>query len=171
PALLRAAAADAPHADAFRYRDERIAYGDWVALSERLAGGLAARGIRRGDVVALLLPSTPLYPVAYMAAARLGAGTTGINVRYRRAEIEHVLRRSGAALLVGVESWHDADFRNTVDPLRAGIPSLPDIAWIGADALRASTAAVVDTLAADMPAVPRVDVAPDDPAAIIFTSG
>jgi acyl-CoA synthetase (AMP-forming)/AMP-acid ligase II len=93
PALLGAAASTAPDADAFRYRDERLTYGDWLALSARLAGGLAARGIGRGDVVALLLPSTPLYHVAYQAAARLGAVTTGINVRYRRIEIGHVLRQ------------------------------------------------------------------------------
>ena len=91
PELLRAAADEAPDADAFRYRDERLRYADWHALAERLAGGLAARGVGRGDVVALLLPSTPLYPVAYLAAARLGAVTTGINVRYRRTEIGHVL--------------------------------------------------------------------------------
>ena len=127
PALLRAAAADAPQADAFRYRDERLGYGDWVALSERLAGGLAARGVRRGDVVALLLPSTPLYPVAYMAAARLGAVTTGINVRYRRTEIGHVLRQSGAKCLLGATAWHDADFRATVDSLN---PELPELATI-----------------------------------------
>ena len=169
--LLRAAAATAPDAPAFRYRDERITYAGWDALAERMARAFAARGIGRGDVVALLLPSTPLYPIAYLAAARLGAVTAGINVRYRRAEIEHLLRRSGAALLVGVEAWHDADFRNAVDPLRAGIPTLREVAWIGADAVRASTNAVVEILAAGATAVPPVDVAADDPAAIIFTSG
>src|SRR5207249_1811482 len=101
--LLRTAAQDAPDAEAFRYRGERLTYGDWDALADRTAAALAARGIGRGDVVALLLPSTPFYLVAYLGAARLGAITTGINVRYRRTEIGHILGRSGAALLLAAE--------------------------------------------------------------------
>src|SRR5262245_30078543 len=115
--LLRAAGRDAPEAEAFRYRTERLTYADWDALADRVAAGLASRGIRHGDVVALLLPSTPLYLIAYLAAARLGAITTGINVRYRRTEIGHVLRRSKAAIVLGVERWHDAEFRPMVEAL------------------------------------------------------
>jgi acyl-CoA synthetase (AMP-forming)/AMP-acid ligase II len=168
PALLRAAAADAPQADAFRYRDERLTYGDWDALADRLAGGLAARGVRRGDVVALLLPSTPLYLVAYLAAARLGAVTTGINVRYRRTEIGHILGQSGAKMLLAATSWHDADYRALVDTLRPGLPELATIEWLDPDAIRASTRAIVDGLAG-MP--PAGEPEPDDPVAIVFTSG
>jgi acyl-CoA synthetase (AMP-forming)/AMP-acid ligase II len=96
--------------------------------------------------VALLLPSTPLYPVAYMAAARLGAVTTGINVRYRRTEIGHVLRQSGAKCLLGATAWHDADFRGTVDALKPELPELATTEWLTPDEIRASTRAIVDRL-------------------------
>src|SRR5881628_1256754 len=122
--LLRTAARDAPDAEAFRYRGERLTYGDWDALADRTAAGLHARGIGRGDVVALLLPSTPLYLVAYLGAARLGAVTAGINVRYRRTEIGHILGRAGAAILLAVERWHEADFRTLVEGLRPELPEL-----------------------------------------------
>jgi acyl-CoA synthetase (AMP-forming)/AMP-acid ligase II len=168
PALLDAAAAEAARADAFRYRDERLSYGDWQRLAARLAGGLAARGVARGDVVALLLPSTPLYPVAYLAAARLGAVTTGINVRYRRTEIGHILRQSGAKCLVAATDWHDADFRATVDALRPELRELAAIEWITPEALRTSTRAIVERLGG--PAPPDA-ARPDDPVAIVFTSG
>jgi acyl-CoA synthetase (AMP-forming)/AMP-acid ligase II len=166
PELLRTAAREAPEAEAFRYRDERLTYADWDALAERLAGGLAGRGIGRGDVLALLLPSTPFYLVCYLAAARLGAVTTGINVRYRRSEIGHILERSAARLLVAVESWHDADFRALV---REVAPAC-DAVWVAGDDLRAGTRGVVSRLAGDR-ACPAVPVAPDDPVAIVWTSG
>src|SRR5690348_1958182 len=117
-----------------------------------MARALAGRGIGRGDVVALLLPSTPLYPVAYLAAARLGAVTAGINVRYRRTEIGRVLRRSGAALLVAVERWHEAAFRAMVEPLRAELPELRDVAWLAPERVCATTAgAIADVGRGDVP--------------------
>jgi long-chain acyl-CoA synthetase len=79
--LLHAAARTDPDAEAFRYRSERLTYRDWDALASRVAAALAAREIRPGEVVALLLPSTPFYLVAYLGAARRGAVTAGINVR------------------------------------------------------------------------------------------
>jgi acyl-CoA synthetase (AMP-forming)/AMP-acid ligase II len=118
--------------------------------------------------VALLLPSTPLYLVAYLAAARLGAITTGINVRYRRTEIGHILRQSGAKLLLAVTTWHDADFRATVEPLRPELPDLREVVWLEPDAIRAGTRGVVRDLAAEPPAGGPT---PDDPLAIVFTSG
>src|SRR2546428_153189 len=129
-----------------------------------------APGIGRGDVVALLLPSTPFYLVAYLAAARLGAITTGINVRYRRTEIGHILGRSGSALLLAVERWHEADFRAAVEGLRPGLPELRDVVWYPAARLAASTARAVADLGGSG-APPAVAVAPDDPVAIVFTSG
>jgi acyl-CoA synthetase (AMP-forming)/AMP-acid ligase II len=161
--LLRRSAGGAPGAEAFRYRDERLTYADWDRLADRMAAALRARGVARGDVVALLLPSTPFYLITYLAAARLGAVTTGINVRYRRAEIGHVVERTAPRLLLGVRRWHDADFRAMV--------TWPDCEWIDGDELRAGTTAVVERLAGGAPAAPPIPVDPDDPVAIVFTSG
>lgn len=171
PELLRAAAHDAPDAEAFRYRQERLTYRDWDALTDRLAAAFAARGVRPGEVVALLLPSTPFYLIAYLAAARLGAVTAGINVRYRRTEIGHILRRSGAALLVGADGWHDADFRAAVESQRTELPELREIVWIGAAQLRTSSCDTVTSLAGRAGAPPAVSISPEDPVTIIFTSG
>ena len=167
--LLRAAARDVPDAEAFRYRGERLTYDDWDALADRVAAALAARGIGRGDVVALLLPSTPFYLIAYLAAARLGAVTAGINVRYRRIEIGHILRRSGAAILFSVERWHDSDFRGVIDGLRPELPELREMVWLPAARLTEGTRGAITDLGAGP--MPSADVLPDDPAAIVFTSG
>jgi len=169
--LLRSAAREAPGAEAFRYRDERLTYRDWDALADRLAAGLRTRGVERGTVVTLLLPSTPLYLVGYLAAAGLGAVTTGLNVRYRRSEIRHVLRQSGARLLLAVERWHDVDFRPIIESVRDELPELARVLWLDAGELRRSTAGVVAALAGEAALPPPVGVDPADPVAIVFTSG
>jgi acyl-CoA synthetase (AMP-forming)/AMP-acid ligase II len=170
PELLGAAAREAPDAEAFRYRDERLAYRDWDMLAGQVAAGLTARGVGRGDVVALLLPSTPFYLVAYLGAARLGAVTAGINIRYRRTEIGHILRRAGARVLLAVDGWHDADFRPMVEGLRGDLPALPEVVWLPAAQLRASTREAVAQLGGTA-APPTTAALPDDPVTIIFTSG
>jgi acyl-CoA synthetase (AMP-forming)/AMP-acid ligase II len=166
--LLRIAAREAPDRDAFRYRAERLTYGDWDRLAERLGTGLAARGVGRGDVVALLLPSTPFYLVAYLAAAGLGAVTTGINVRYRRGEIGHILERSCAKVLLAVDTWHGADFRAVLRGI--GPAKAPEVIWFTSDVLQRSTSAAVEQVAS-LDAHPAIEVEADDPVAIVFTSG
>src|SRR5437763_16813717 len=77
-------------------RGERLAYvGDdgraltYRALDQRsdeLAARLRSAGVAPGDVVALILPASIDYPVSYLAAAKCGAVTAGINTRLPEAE-------------------------------------------------------------------------------------
>lgn len=168
--LLHLAARCEPAAVAFRYRSEELSYKDWDYLVDRLAAAWSSRGVRKGNVVALLLPPTPLYLVGYLAAARLGAVTAGINARYRRSEIRHILASSGARALLAVGAWHDADFRAVVESERHELPELAVVDWVAAESL-INTSDVVEKLALGCRELPRVDVGSDDPAAIIYTSG
>ena len=97
---LSRAARDHPHAPAFVHGEDRLTYADWDEASDLAAARLEALGLKPGDVVALLLPSTPEYPVAYLAAAKAGLVTSGINPRLGPREIEFILERSGARALV-----------------------------------------------------------------------
>ena len=63
-----------------------VSYAELDQLSDEVASALAARGVGKGDVVALVLPSTPEYVVAYVALAKLGAVTVGVNPRLAPAE-------------------------------------------------------------------------------------
>jgi len=56
-----------------------LTYAQLDRYADEAAGGLARRGIGVGDVVALVLPSGCAYAVAYVALARLGAITVGVN--------------------------------------------------------------------------------------------
>jgi long-chain acyl-CoA synthetase len=66
------------------------------ALSEKMAASLAARGVKKGDRVALMLPNCPQYVVSFLATVRLGAVVTQLNPMYVEREIEHILEDSGA---------------------------------------------------------------------------
>ena len=70
------------------------------ALTEKMAASLAARGVKKGERVALMLPNCPQYVVSFLATVRLGAIVTQINPMYVEREIEHILKDSGAEAIV-----------------------------------------------------------------------
>ncbi|MFD9572296.1 AMP-binding protein [Streptomyces sp. NPDC059982] len=97
---FRAAVARAPQHPALAYFDGRTGYAEADALSDSLAGHLAARGVRRGDRVAVMLQNTPHFVLAVLAAWKAGAVVVPLNPMYKSAEAGHALRDSGAAVLV-----------------------------------------------------------------------
>ncbi|MEV7446302.1 AMP-binding protein [Streptomyces sp. NPDC091204] len=97
---FREAAARAPERTALAYFDGRIGYAEADALSDSVAGHLAARGVRRGDRVAVMLQNTPHFVLAVLAAWKAGAVVVPLNPMYKTGEVRHVLRDSGAAALV-----------------------------------------------------------------------
>ncbi|MFG2230352.1 class I adenylate-forming enzyme family protein [Streptomyces sp. NPDC048723] len=97
---FREAVARAPERTALAYFDGRIGYAEADALSDSVAGHLAARGIRHGDRVAVMLQNTPHFVLAVLAAWKAGAVVVPLNPMYKSGEVGHILRDSGAAALV-----------------------------------------------------------------------
>jgi fatty-acyl-CoA synthase len=77
--------------------------------ARRVAAGLAARGVGRGDRVALWLPNVPAWLELEFALARLGAIAVAVNTRFRAREAQDVVERSGARLLVRHPAYDRVD--------------------------------------------------------------
>src|SRR5262245_51456814 len=77
-----------------------LSYRDLDVVSDELAAGLAARGVGAGDVVALVLPPGPEYLIAYLADAKLGAITAGVNDRLSTRERDAVLELADPVLVI-----------------------------------------------------------------------
>jgi len=89
---LRFAAPDGTRTD--------LTYAELFAESRRIAAGLHARGLRRGDRVAFFLGNRPEFVTAYLAVVSLGAVMVPLNLAYRRREIVHILQDAGPRLLL-----------------------------------------------------------------------
>ena len=61
-------------------------------MASQVAGGLRARGIGRGDRVALSCPNVPYFPVVYFGILKAGATVVPLNVLLKPAEIAYHLR-------------------------------------------------------------------------------
>src|SRR5262245_58826749 len=99
--LLRSIAAEHPDRAAFVDAEHRLTFGAWDRAADGGAGWLADRGVGRGDVVALLVPSSIEYAGCYQAAMRLRAITTGINTRLGPPEIRSILDRTTPRVVIG----------------------------------------------------------------------
>jgi len=95
--------------------DRAISYADLYERSLRVAGGLKKLGIGRGDRVAFWLPNSLPYLDVLYACMHVGAIGVSINTRFRRAEVESILSRTGAKAIVLWPGFKDIPF---VDILR-----------------------------------------------------
>jgi acyl-CoA synthetase (AMP-forming)/AMP-acid ligase II len=100
PGMLRWQARHRPDAVAVSCGDQRRTYAELDARSERIAAGLLARGLARGDRVAVLMANRIEYLEIYQAAARSGLTLVPVNPALTGPEIEYILADSGAVLLV-----------------------------------------------------------------------
>ncbi|MBI4637037.1 MAG: AMP-binding protein [Candidatus Rokubacteria bacterium] len=161
-------AAATPEAVALHYEDGRgarttLTFGALRAETNRLANGLAALGVSRGDRVALVLPQRAEVGVAHLAIYKLGAIAVPLSFLYGPTTLEYILNDCRAvALVLG------ADFVDRIEPIRARLPHLrhlilvggpgPGLAWVEVVGRGSSEAATAETRA-------------EDPAMILYTSG
>jgi long-chain acyl-CoA synthetase len=106
--LLRAGLDAGPDGLALISVDTRWTWRTLDDLSDRLAAGLLALGLNRGDRVASLMPNRPALIVYYLACFKAGLVATPLNYRYMAPEIDHALTISKArALLAHAEREED----------------------------------------------------------------
>jgi acetyl-CoA synthetase len=83
-----------------RRRHRNISYGALRETSNRLANVLAARGVGRGDRVAILLPQAPAVAASHIAIYKLGAIALPLAMLFGVEAIAYRLRDSGARVLI-----------------------------------------------------------------------
>lgn len=82
-----------------------ITYGELGGMISTVAGGLAAKGFKKGDVFGIVSPNVPEYAIIFHAVASLGGINTPINPLYTAQEIGHQLQDAGARFLVSNEQF------------------------------------------------------------------
>lgn len=154
---LRGSAGQSPDRPAVRLDDEVLSYRALAGRVAATAAGLAERGVRPGDRVALLLPNLPLFPVCYYGILAAGAVVVPLNPLFKPREIAYHLGDSQAALLL------------------AGVAAAEPAAE-GADRAGVTCLVLDPDAAAELTSGPARELAPvpreaADTAVILYTSG
>jgi long-chain acyl-CoA synthetase len=143
--------------------DLRLSYAQLWAHTKQYAAVLRERGVGPGDKVALLLPNTPHFPLAYFGTLALGAVAVPVHALLKAEEIEYVLSDSGSKVLVCAAPLLGEGAKGAE---LAGVPVLA--VMDGGDA----SIERIDNLALEALPIDRlVPREPDDTAVILYTSG
>ncbi|QLY28822.1 AMP-binding protein [Nocardia huaxiensis] len=106
-----------------RFEDGSWTFGEIADWTARLARRLVEEdGVRPGDRVAILLPNEVWWPVAWLSILAAGGVAVPVNSAYRRADLEFVLRDSGARLV-----FTDAAHAPLADEVRVANSDLADV--------------------------------------------
>ena len=139
--------------------DERFTFAEVDQLSDRVARGLAARGIEKGDRIGIAMRNSPSWILSYMGAIKAGAVATLLNGWWEPLEMEHAIRLTEPKLILAdpLRAQRVAERCETTEALSLPI-DLP------------VEQALAELLGADEH-VPLPEIVPDDDATILFTSG
>ena len=147
----------------------RYTYAEFADEVDRVARGLMAIGVAKGDRVGIWSLNYAEWVLVQYATARIGAILVTINPAYRSSELEYVLRQSQISVLVAVEAFLTSDYRSMIDEVWDRVPAervvyLHTTDWSGL--LEAAEAVSQDQLEQR-----SAQLEPDDAINIQYTSG
>jgi fatty-acyl-CoA synthase len=152
------------------FQDVRLTYRQLDEQVDRVARGLLALGLERGDRVGIWSPNCAEWVLVQYATAKIGVVLVNINPAYRTHEVSYALQQSGCVGLVAATSFKTSDYVAMIDEVRGGLPQLRHVVFIGTsgwDDLMESAASVpVESLRAR-----SAELGFDDPINIQYTSG
>jgi fatty-acyl-CoA synthase len=145
----------------------------WAELDadvNRLARGLIATGVDKGDRVGLWSPNCAAWTLTQYATAKIGAVLVNVNPAYRTHEFSYAVNQSGLSVLVSASSFKTSDYRAMVDEVRDQCGTMDRVVYLDTedwDLLLAEG----DPLPDDMVARRLASLDPSDPINIQYTSG
>jgi long-chain acyl-CoA synthetase len=157
------------------YEDERVTFEAFYRAVAAFAAQLASDGVKKGDRVALVMRNLPEWPVAFYAAASLGAIVTPLNAWWTGPELEYGLTDSGAKVVILDAERYERlteHLPNCPDLLRAYVSrAREEIAHPLVTTVESVLGAANDWGKLPDQALPDVEILPDDDATIFYTSG
>lgn len=177
PDAVVAYARTVPDREAIIFGDQRLSYADFDREIDRYARALIAAGVETGDRVAMIVTPRPEFILMLLGAMRAGAVWVGVNPKYRREEMRHVLGDCRPKLLVSI--LEDPAGRRYDDDLRylAG-DVVPDAELVTIGGILEGRSRSLDTFLAAGDALDAARAAEQlnrtsrrDPVSIVYTSG
>ncbi len=106
------------------HQDIRWTYAEFGERVDRLASGMLAAGLQKGDRVGVWGPNIAEWALTQYATARVGVILVNINPAYRVSELQYALGQSGCRWIFSVQNLKEADFGAMVQEASSELPAL-----------------------------------------------
>jgi long-chain acyl-CoA synthetase len=151
-----------PEKAAILFEGKSYTYRQLDEEVNRLANGLRALGVERGDRVAIFLPNHPAFVTGYFAIQKAGAIAVSLNALLKRDEVKYIIEDSESRVMLTT-----AELREQVP--HEALASLKHIIIVEGEA--GNDLALAEVLAKGDSRSTCADMAPSDPVALLYTSG
>ncbi len=148
----------------------RQTWREFGATVDAVAKGLMGLGIQTGDRVGMWSPNFAEWTYIQYATAKIGAIQVNVNPAYRTTELAYALEQSGCRLLVTRTEYLSSAYRDMVQEVAPGIPTLEKVIYFDTPDWAELLAAGDPVTDADL-AARAATLQPDDPINIQYTSG
>src|SRR4029079_14702310 len=109
------------------FQDVRLTYAELAREVDRVARGLVATGIEKGDRVGIWSPNNSEWMLVQYATAQVGIILVNINPAYRTHECRYALEQSGCRLLIAATEFKTSDYRAMVEEVRPELTVLEHV--------------------------------------------
>lgn len=125
--ILDEAMSSYPEGEAIVYpdRDYRQTWEEFGQTVDRVAKGLMALGVEKGEKVAIWATNVPHWVTLQFATARIGAILLTVNINYKSTEMEYLLRQSEAENVFVMDGYRDTDFLQVMYELVPELREMP----------------------------------------------
>ena len=104
--LLEETARKYPNQPCAIFKGGVVTYAEMNALSDRMAGALAAMGVKRGDPVGIFMPNSPQFVIAFFGILKAGGAVVATNPLYTPREIEHQMKDAGCEIMLVMSNFY-----------------------------------------------------------------
>jgi fatty-acyl-CoA synthase len=176
--MIRAVAEEMPNNEALIHTEIGVRYNYSLFLweVERAAGGLIKMGVRKGDRVALWAPNIPEWIIAQIALARIGAVLVPIDPGIEGEDLRYILDQSESRFLIMARGLEGDEYVDMILRVRDKTPCLEHIVVIATQTFPdmnpwSEMTAMEDKAGARRLREREESIGPEDPVAIMYTSG
>ncbi len=147
------------------YYDRTVSFHELDEASDRVAGALELMGVKKGEIVSMMMNNSPEFYAVFFGIQKAGAVAGPVNCWWQTNEVEYLLNDSGTRIFIV-----DGDYAHHVEALK-GRTGVGKLVLNETDDPPAGEERLSDILSSGAEARMTDHVTPESPGAILYTSG
>lgn len=169
-AIVEYRAKEKPHDYFIRFEHNSLTFQEWNQNGNKAAHFLQQLGLSKGDTCAIMLENSPEFLISWLGMAKAGIIEVPINTALRGDVLMYILNKAACEVMIVSEKWTDR-----IKLIKSNLKHLKHVIVVGEAGKFSDNHfrwySFLQLLAYAEPNFKKVDIDPNDPSVILFTSG